>query len=147
MVIDIAIAPSWQGSSRRVQVTRSVYTPRSFELPGTSRRERVEALGDRLEGVGAGRTQVYYISGELPKQLWLHYALPVQVRVSGAEFAAIQPQLALHAFGDSPIDAIMSLREELVDRYELLEAAGDRLSAPMARQREMLRKLLVPRDA
>jgi hypothetical protein len=77
----------------------------------------------------------------------LYYALPVQVRVTDAEFAAVQPHLALHAFGENPIEAIMNLREELVERYELLEGMGDRLSAPMARQRERLRKLLTPRDA
>jgi hypothetical protein len=91
--------------------------------------------------------ELYRITGELPGGFWLNLELPVQVRLEGAEYVALQPRLALHAFGATPVDAIMNLREELVEHYLHLVELDDRLGPQLLRQREILRRLLSAPDA
>ena len=91
--------------------------------------------------------EVFYITGDLPDGFRLRYALPVMTRIEAGEYVAEQPQLNLHAFGETSIEAILSLRDEIVGHCALLEEMGDRLSVRLMRQREMLRQVLSPPDA
>lgn len=137
------------GSSRaRLRITRTEYRSAPVSLAGTASTGPRISVAQEVEGEpGCGYEEVYRIKGELPGGHWLYYAVPVYVRIEGAEYVAVQPHLALHAFGESPVDAILNLRDELVEHYERLEAMGDRLVPPLVRQREKLRKLLTGRDA
>ena len=127
----------WIG--QRALYARTESVPMPVEPLGTTERPGT--------GTGAAYEEVFYISREMPKGHWLHYAVPVRVYLEEGEFVATQPQLSLHAFGASAVDAIHSLREEMIDYYERLKEFGSRLSPRLAYHRDLLQHLLTPRDA
>ena len=65
------------------------------------------------------------------------------VWIEGQEFVAEQPDLRVHAFGNDRVEALLNLGEALVEQLQLLEEMGEKISAPLAREREYLRGLLV----
>jgi hypothetical protein len=139
--VNYTAAPSTRISSARghLRISETVATPPPVDLLGTGAAAEPEAA--------AAPRWVYYIKGELPHAYWLQYAVPVLVYIEGNEFLAQQPKLAVHAFGESPLDAIYNLREELVDHYMRLEEMADKLSPPLIQQRALLRQLLASPDA
>jgi hypothetical protein len=135
-----------QGRHGRIKVTRTEYPSAPIVAGATTSVELPDF--QRFEGESSlGYEEVYSIRGELPHGQWLHYPLRVHVSIEAGEFVAVQPQLAIMAFGESPTEAILNLREELVDHYLRLVEAGDRLGIQLARQRELLRKLFTDPDA
>jgi hypothetical protein len=145
--VEVAALTSQPTPSRaRLRVTRTEYRSAPVPASGTA----VAGLKD-LATPQPDREldycELYRIKGELPGGYWLDRSLPVQVHVEGSEYVALQPQLALHAFGVTPVDAIMNLREELVEHYQHLNLMGDRLGPQLLRQRELLRRLLTAPNA
>jgi hypothetical protein len=112
---------------------------------GVGRAASASAGGEGV--VGPRYREVFYVTGDLPGGYRLRYALPVVVEIEASEYVAEQPQLALHAFGETPADAILSLRDEIVEHYTMLTEAGERVSPRLSRQRDEMRRVLAPPDA
>jgi hypothetical protein len=133
--------------------THTVAVPPVMVLTGTrtgaiARERNAPPPPDAGEWASGPRyREVFYVTGGLPDGYRLRVALPVIVQIEAGEYVAEQPQLDLHAFGETPADAILSLRDELTTHYALLEEMGDRLSSRLARQRDDLRRVLAPPDA
>jgi hypothetical protein len=147
-MVNFAVAP---GSQPKHDLPRLVPTKTEYHSAPIQAGGRTAAGLNVLSlapgGSGLSYKEVYRITGELPSGYWLHYAIPVYVRLEGSEFVASQPQLAIMAFGDSPADAILNLRADLVEHYERLLELGDRLGPQLVRQRDFMRKLFTRRDA
>lgn len=150
--------PSDTGAPRIVSPAVRTYTvgvPPVLNLTGTLANTIVRVgqsgaappAGGAEGAMGPRYREVFYVTGGLPDGHQLQYALPVIVQIEAGEYVAEQPQLGLHAFGETPTDAILSLRDELATHYALLEEMGGRLSSRLARQRDMLRRVLTPPDA
>lgn len=92
--------------------------------------------------MSGGNGERHYIQGELPNGYYLGGAVPVRVWIEGSEFVAEQAELRLHAFGQDQVDAMPKLGEQLVRQLERLNAAGDKISPRLARDREWLRQLI-----
>lgn len=133
--------PNWVPP--RLRVTRTEYRPEPVSV-GTSPADLLSTPSSQAEFVSpeTDYEEVYQIRGALPGGYWLLAPLPVRVRIEIGEYVAEQPHLALHAFGENAIDAIYNLRDELVEHHTGLEEMGDRLSPPLLRQRDLLRRLL-----
>ena len=90
--------------------------------------------------------EIFHISGEMPDGFWLHPALRVVVQREGSELVAEQPESHVHAFGESVTEAILSLRQSLVEHYQFLLGMGDKLAPRLARERDTLGTVLTHRD-
>lgn len=146
--MNLAVAPGSQptpSASRFLQI-RTEYRSAAVQLGGSTVGGPAIASSSPI-AASSEYEEVFRITGALPSGYWLHYAIPVYVRLEGSEFVATQPQLAIMAFGDSPGDAILNLRADLVEHYERLLELGDRLGPQLARQRDFMRKLFTGRDA
>jgi hypothetical protein len=146
-MVNFAVFPGSQPHSQpRLRPTRTEYHSAGVDLSTST------AVGPDIPSSSPGETtpdyeELYRITGEMPGGHWLYYALPVRIRIEGSEFVAIQPQLSLMAFGNSPGDAILNLRTDLVEHYERLVELGNRLGPQLVRQRDLLRKLFTEPDA
>jgi len=89
----------------------------------------------------------YLIQGQLSARYWLKKPVLVLVFIEGAEFVAEQEDLGIHAFGDTVAEAITGLRDEILEHYERMTELGDRISARLKREREVLDSVLVLLDA
>jgi hypothetical protein len=142
----VSITASTGSPSARIQITRREYLSAPVTFNPT--RTASQSVSEESEALPtADYEEVFRIRGELPHGYWLYYGLPVRVRIESGEYVAIQPGLALFAFGESPMDAILNLREELVEHYERLLELGERVGPQLARQRLVMHKLLSPPDA
>lgn len=88
----------------------------------------------------SGYEERYFMRGTFPGGRWLHHPLAVRVAIEASDYVAEQPQTAVVGFGASPMEAIMDLRNSLAEHYEELEAAGEKLSPRLMRQRDWLRQ-------
>lgn len=142
----IPSSTSWSPS--RARLVPTPYAPTPLGLGGTA------AFGE-LSGISVGSAgtvpaeattaafeERYYIQGQLPNGYYLNGALPVRVWIEGSDFVAEQPQLRLHAYGQDQVDAMLQLGERLVRQLERLNAAGDKISPRLARDRAWLRQLI-----
>src|SRR5688572_23574701 len=133
---------------RGISVTRTVYS----SLPVESQQYSADVSmsvspGNMIVDPGYEYEETYYVEGELPGGHWLHYPLLVRVQIENDGFVADQPRLQVYAFGDSPVGAILNLRHAITEQFDLLESMNDKLSPRLRRQRDLLRKVLAPREA
>ncbi len=131
----------------RIGAIRQVYVPEPVDLSVTAPAGFVQAPDADDYRPSAEYLEVFSISGRLERGYWLREPIRVQVRLEGAEFLADVPELGLHAFGESPVQAILDLRAELVEQLTLLEEMGAKVAPRLARQREKLRSWVIPADA
>lgn len=85
----------------------------------------------------------FYIQGGLAKGYYLQVALPAKVWLEESDYVAEQHDLRLVGFGADETEALLQLGEALVEQLELLESMGEKLSYALARDREVLRSVLL----
>lgn len=154
MTAVVVTTESWR-TSQQLGETRTIAVPAPLELPSISAAplsetpNATEAVAQQAEDdEPVPYSEVFYLPpGELPGGRWLRGALPVHVRLEGAEFVARQPHLGVFAFGETSIIAVMNLVDEIADHHATLEAAGERLAPRLVRQRDLFRHLISAADA
>jgi hypothetical protein len=139
-VIDTTAVPAsnpvWSGP----RSTHTTYLPQ----PITS---DVDFIPSTVEPAVPARFERFYlIQGQLSPRLWLTRPIPVRVFIEGGEFVADQETLGIHAFGETVAEAILDLRDEIVEHYERLLALGERVSPRLRREHELLSSVLIPLD-
>lgn len=87
------------------------------------------------------------LTGALSAEYALRQPLTVQVWPEDTVFVAATDEIDVHAFGDSLDAAVEALRDAVVEHVSRLEAADDRLSPRMIRERDALRSLVQRRNA
>jgi hypothetical protein len=133
---------------KRISFTGYVYPPGPLPSSSTSLASSPRALNDAEgERSANGYEEVYALVGDMPDGYVLREPVSVYVTFVGMEFVAEQPRLDVSAFGDSVIEAVMNLRERIVEHYRRLEGQGDRLSPRLKEQRRLMHGLLLRKDA
>lgn len=85
----------------------------------------------------------FALQGALPGGYRLRIGLLARVWKEGNEHVADQGDLRVHAFGESPADAIENLKDALVEHRSRLEDLEGRLSPRIQAEWEFLKLLIV----
>ena len=135
-------------SPPRARIVPAAYAPTPLGLAGTAAFGGLSTISFGSVGTATAEAPTaafekrYYIQGQLPNGYYLGGALPVRVWIEGSDFVAEQPQLRLHAYGQDQVDAMLQLGERLVRQLERLNAAAEKISPRLARDRDWLRQLI-----
>lgn len=130
---------------RQLLIRNYVYSPEP--LGDTSVASGPHDTNSGAEAPANGYEEVFGLEGQMPGGYLLAERLSVRVIFVGTEFVAEQRRLDLHAFGDTAIEAVLNLRERVVQHYRRLEELGERLSPRLKEQRRLMGTLLLRENA
>lgn len=84
-----------------------------------------------------------HLSGELVDGYALRERLRVHIYREGEEYVASLDRVPIIAFGASDVDALQSLRAQIVEHLLWLEDANEKLSPRLKREREQMRSFML----